>query len=423
MRALNVSELNAQIKSILESTFMDICVQGEISSVKIHTSGHIYLSLKDEHSSVRCVMFKGNARHLNITLEVGQNVQISGSISVYAPKGEYQILCKSITLAGRGELALAYEALKNKLQAKGYFDTSLKKPLPPFPKKIALLTSATGAAKEDMLKIAKKRWENIHITLFNTIVQGVEAKDSIVHNLRLADSFFGTNEAFDVIVLSRGGGSIEDMWAFNEECVAQAIFEAKTPIISAVGHEVDVFISDFVADVRAPTPSAAMEILLPDKNEYLRHIDEMMNALIFALKRHIAHKSAMLEQMREHFYHYNFHSQYSAKMEQIQNLNVMIEQSLKSILQEKQAQCENTYTTLIHHLQHKLRSAQSQYERIFEALSASNPTLLCARGFAQVSKDNIPLTLSALHKGDEFYLSDTHTSIKALCLDVEQSEQ
>lgn len=313
MRALAVSELNVQIKSILESTFMDICVQGEISSVKIHTSGHIYLTLKDEDSSVRCVMFKGNARTLKIKLEVGQNVIIIGSLSVYAPKGEYQILCKSITFAGLGELSRAYEALKNKLSAKGYFESTHKKPLPRFPKRIALLTSATGAAKEDMLKVARKRWENIHITLFNTLVQGEGAKDSIVANLQKADGFFGSKEGFDAIILARGGGSMEDMWAFNEECVADAIYSARTPIISAVGHEVDVFISDFVADVRAPTPSAAMEILLPDKNEYLRTIDEMMNALIFALKTHITHKEKMLQQMLEYFYHYNFQVQYNAK--------------------------------------------------------------------------------------------------------------
>ena len=220
MKALKVSELNTQIKAILEQTFLDVCVQGEISSVKVHTSGHIYLSIKDEHSSIKCVMFKGNTRGLKITLEVGQNVVILGSVSVYTQKGEYQILCKSITLAGVGELALAFENLKNKLQAKGYFESFHKKPMPKFPKRIALLTSATGAAKEDMLKVAQKRWENVHITLFDTLVQGENAKECIVANLALADSFFGTKDGFDVIVLGRGGGSMEDMWAFNEECVA-----------------------------------------------------------------------------------------------------------------------------------------------------------------------------------------------------------
>lgn len=419
MRALAVSELNAQIKSILESTFIDICVQGEISSVKIHTSGHIYLTLKDEDSSVRCVMFKGNTRTLKIKLEVGQSVLIMGALSVYAPKGEYQILCKSITLAGLGELSKAYEALKSKLSTKGYFESTHKKPLPQFPKRIALLTSATGAAKEDMLKVAKKRWENIHITLFNTLVQGEGAKDSIVANLQRADSFFGSPQAFDVIILARGGGSIEDMWAFNEECVADAIFKARTPIISAVGHEVDVFISDFVADVRAPTPSAAMEILLPDKNEYLRTIDEMMNALIFSLKTHITHKEKILQQMFEYFYHYNFQSQYSAKKEQIHNLRMMIKQHILRVLEDKALQCENLRTPLTHSLHSQIRTASSKYECLYEALNALNPRKLCEHSYAQVSKDNMLITLADLNNGDEFYLTDLQCSIKALCVENE----
>ncbi|WP_334096020.1 exodeoxyribonuclease VII large subunit [Helicobacter typhlonius] len=419
MKALKVSELNTQIKAILEQTFLDVCVQGEISSVKVHTSGHIYLSLKDESSSIKCVMFKGNARGLKISLEVGQSVVIMGSVSVYTQKGEYQILCKSITLAGVGELALAFENLKNKLQAKGYFESFHKKPMPKFPKRIALLTSATGAAKEDMLKVAQKRWNLVHITLFDTLVQGENAKECIVANLALADSFFGTKEGFDVIVLGRGGGSMEDMWAFNEECVADAIYSARTPIISAVGHEVDVFISDFVADVRAPTPSAAMEILLPDKNEYLRTIDEMMNALIFALKTHITHKEKMLQQMLEYFYHYNFQVQYNAKKEQIYNLRMMIKQHTLRILEDKALQCENLRALLTHSLHSQIRTAQSKYERLYEALNALNPRKLCEHSYAQVSKDNMLITLADLNKGDEFYLTDLQCSIKALCVENE----
>ena len=417
MKALAVSELNAQIKSILEQTFMDILVCGEISSVKIHTSGHIYLTLKDEHSSIRCVMFKGNARSLKMTLEVGQNVEINGAISVYSPKGEYQILCKSIALAGIGELSRAFEALKTKLSAKGYFDSAHKKPLPRFPKRIALLTSATGAAKEDMLKVAQKRWENIHITLFNTIVQGVEAKDSIVRNIALADSFFGTKEGFDVLIIGRGGGSMEDMWAFNEECVAEAIFAARTPIVSAVGHEIDTFISDFVADIRAPTPSAAMEILLPDKNEYLRLLDEMMNAFASILQKHITHKSDILEQLKEYFRLFNFQSQYMSKTEQIKTLQTMLTRQIEVLLQEKKAQCENMALSLNTLKERYIRAAQSQYERIYEAISVLNPTLLCARGFAQVSKDNMPIVLEQLKQGDTFYLSDIKHSILAQCIE------
>ncbi|MCX2716717.1 exodeoxyribonuclease VII large subunit [Helicobacter sp. MIT 21-1697] len=413
MRALGVSEINAQIKSILESTFMDICVRGEISSVTIHTSGHIYLTLKDENSSVRCVMFKGNARSLKIKLEVGQCVLIMGSLSVYVPKGEYQILCKSITLAGLGELSQAYEALKTKLSAKGYFESAHKKSLPKFPKRIALLTSATGAAKEDMLKVAHKRWNLVHITLFNTLVQGEGAKDSIVENLKRADSFFGTSEGFDVIVLGRGGGSMEDMWAFNEECVADAIYSAQTPIISAVGHEIDVFISDFVADVRAPTPSAAMEMLLPDKNEYLRILDEMMNTYFYALKQQLVFKSDALERVREYFKLYNFEQRYYAKIEQIHILKQMMQDSMNAVLEDKIIKYEHILSSLKMRREEKIQQCQYEYERMLEVFNALNPRSLCTRGYAQISKDGKACKISDIHINEEFYLSDITHSILA----------
>lgn len=413
MEALKVSELNTQIKAILEQTFLDVCVQGEISSVKVHTSGHIYLSIKDEHSSIKCVMFKGNTRGLKITLEVGQNVVILGSMSVYTQKGEYQILCKSITLAGVGELALAFENLKNKLQAKGYFESFHKKPMPKFPKRIALLTSATGAAKEDMLKVAQKRWENVHITLFDTLVQGENAKECIVANLALADSFFGTKDGFDVIVLGRGGGSMEDMWAFNEECVAEAIYRAKTPIVSAVGHEVDVFISDFVADLRAPTPSAAMEMLLPDKFEFLRIIDEMMSAYSSVFQRYITQKQNLIVQLKEYFGLYNFHSQYANKTEQIEVLGQRFTESLKVTLKKKQGEIEKLKTLIDMACEKKLTQAQMESERIFESLSANNPHSLCKNGYAQISKGQKVCTLQDIAVDEVFELGDLDSHIFA----------
>lgn len=413
MKALKVSELNTQIKAILEQTFLDVCVQGEISSVKVHTSGHIYLSIKDEHSSIKCVMFKGNTRGLKITLEVGQNVVILGSMSVYTQKGEYQILCKSITLAGVGELALAFENLKNKLQAKGYFESFHKKPMPKFPKRIALLTSATGAAKEDMLKVAQKRWENVHITLFDTLVQGENAKECIVANLALADSFFGTKDGFDVIVLGRGGGSMEDMWAFNEECVAEAIYRAKTPIVSAVGHEVDVFISDFVADLRAPTPSAAMEMLLPDKFEFLRIIDEMMSAYSSVFQRYITQKQNLIVQLKEYFGLYNFHAQYANKTEQIEVLGQRFTESLKVTLKKRQGEIEKLKTLIDMACEKKLTQAQMESERIFESLSANNPHSLCKNGYAQISKGQKVCTLQDIAVDEVFELGDLDSHIFA----------
>ncbi|WP_110558359.1 exodeoxyribonuclease VII large subunit [Helicobacter cinaedi] len=413
MKALKVSELNTQIKAILEQTFLDVCVQGEISSVKVHTSGHIYLSIKDEDSNIKCVMFKGNARGLKITLEVGQSIVIMGSVSVYTQKGEYQILCKSITLAGVGEFALAFENLKNKLQTKGYFESFHKKPMPKFPKRIALLTSATGAAKEDMLKVAQKRWNLVHITLFDTLVQGENAKECIVANLALADSFFGTKEGFDVIVLGRGGGSMEDMWAFNEECVAEAIYRAKTPIISAVGHEVDVFISDFVADLRAPTPSAAMEMLLPDKFEFLRIIDEMTSAYSSVFERYLGQKQRLIGQLKEYFKLYNFQSQYINKREQIQALGQIFVENFRNILEKKQGEIERVKMLIDVAFERKLTHAQMECERLFEALKASNPRSLCKNGYAQISKEQKVCVLQDIAVNEVFELSDLDLHIFA----------
>ena len=413
MKALKVSELNTQIKAILEQTFLDVCVQGEISSVKVHTSGHIYLSLKDESSSIKCVMFKGNARGLKISLEVGQSVVILGSVSVYTQKGEYQILCKSIALAGVGELALAFENLKNKLQAKGYFESFHKKPMPKFPKRIALLTSATGAAKEDMLKVAQKRWNLVHITLFDTLVQGENAKECIVANLALVDSFFGTKEGFDVIVLGRGGGSMEDMWAFNEECVAEAIYRAKTPIVSAVGHEVDVFISDFVADLRAPTPSAAMEMLLPDKFEFLRIIDEMMGAYSSVFERYLGQKQGLIGQLKEYFKLYNFHAQYTNKTEQIQALGQVFVENCRNVLEKKQGEIERVKMLIDVAFERKLTHAQMECERLFEALKVSNPRSLCKNGYAQINKGQKVYALQDIAVDEVFELSDLDSHIFA----------
>ena len=253
MQTLSVSSLNEQIKTLLESTFTRVLVEGELSRVTCHNSGHIYFTLKDASSSIKAVMFKGNASKLKFELQEGLKVILDGAITLYKPRGEYQINCFSIQPSGHGALALAYEQLKERLSSKGYFDSARKKPLVKFPKKIALITSATGAALQDMLRVANSRYRAIEIDIYDVLVQGESAAPAIVKALGLADA-----KGYDVIVMGRGGGSIEDLWAFNEEIVADAIFKAKTPIVSAVGHEIDWVISDFVADLRAPTPSAAV---------------------------------------------------------------------------------------------------------------------------------------------------------------------
>ena len=289
---MTVSALNEKIKSLLEATFMHIRVEGEIASATYHGSGHLYFSIKDDRSTLRCVMWRSNAARLKFRLEKGESVIIEGSVGVYTPRGEYQLIAVNVEPYGRGSLFLAFEQLKKKLGTKGYFDKERKKAIPRYPDRIALVTSAAGAALQDMLKVARRRWPLAELFVVDTKVQGEGAEDSIARAIRYADSL----EA-DIIVVGRGGGSTEDLWAFNEEKVADAIFVARTPVVSAVGHEVDILISDFVADMRAPTPSAAMEMILPDAAEQRRFLDERFDRLKRRIREIVGiKKKAMLHE-------------------------------------------------------------------------------------------------------------------------------
>ncbi len=272
---LTVSELTYQIKTLLESNFPFIWVEGEISNLTLHSSGHYFFTLKDEKAQIRGVMFRYQAQHLKFRPEDGIKVVVRGRIGVYEPRGEYQILTDFIEPKGKGALQLAFEQTKKRLEAEGLFDPSLKKPLPLLPQKIAIITSPTGAAIRDMLRIIGQRFANLEIVIIPVRVQGAEAPEEIVVALELVD----TLPDIDVVILGRGGGSIEDLWAFNDERVARAIAKCKIPVVSAVGHEIDFTISDFVADVRAPTPSAAAEMVVEKKESLVAFLDTLKSRL------------------------------------------------------------------------------------------------------------------------------------------------
>ncbi|MDR1452336.1 MAG: exodeoxyribonuclease VII large subunit [Helicobacteraceae bacterium] len=293
MTALSVGELTAQLKSSIEANFSVVCVRGETGRVTYHSSGHIYFSLKDSQASIDAVIFRADAARLKFRLETGMQAIASGKISVYPPQGRYQIIAQSVEPDGAGALAVAYEQLKKKLGALGYFDESRKKPLPRYPKLIALVTSATGAALQDMLRVAEKRWLLTRLVCVNTIVQGEAASASITRSIAVADRLNA-----DIVVLARGGGSMEDLWSFNDESVAKAVFDAKTPIVSAIGHEIDFVITDFVADRRAPTPSAAMETILPDMSEERIRLDDISSAFGERLKVLLTQKEGFLNHLK-----------------------------------------------------------------------------------------------------------------------------
>ena len=263
--ALSVTELNQYVKNLVDGDelLMDVCVRGELSNYKIYPSGHHYFTLKDAESSLRCVMFKYSAMKLRFHPENGMSVTAFGRVCVYLRDGAYQLSCTALMPEGMGDLQVAFEQMKAKLSAEGLFDTAHKKPLPPFPEKIAIITSSAGAAIHDMIRILGHRWPMTKVILLPVRVQGVEAPAEIAGAIRYANEF----QVADLIITGRGGGSLEDLWAFNDERVARAIYASRIPVISAVGHEPDVTISDYVADRRASTPSNAAEIAVPDWHE------------------------------------------------------------------------------------------------------------------------------------------------------------
>src|SRR5246127_1903224 len=274
-RAFSVSELTARIRDLFARNFTDIWVTGEISNCHEAQSGHIYCTLKDERAQVRCVCFKNQLRTMKFRPEDGLHVTVRGSIRVYESRGEYQIYIETIEPVGLGALQLAFEQLKKRLEAEGLFNVSRKKPLPLLPSRIGLITSPRGAAVRDVVRILRRRFRNVHLTVYPVRVQGDGASTEIVRAVR----FFNRQKMVDVLILARGGGSLEDLWAFNEEEVARAIADSEIPVISGVGHETDFTIADFVADVRASTPSAAAEVVVQTRREFDRHVKSLQDAL------------------------------------------------------------------------------------------------------------------------------------------------
>lgn len=276
---LSVSELNATIRDILENRLTQVWVEGEISNARVWNTGHMYFTLKDSASQIKAVMFRSAVRYLKFTPEDGIKVVARGKVSVYDPKGEYRIICEHLEPKGVGALQQAFEQLKKRLQSEGLFDQARKRPLPVLPRRIGIVTSLDGAALRDIVRVLRRRYPNAHLVLSPTRVQGEGAGREVAHAIRQVARI----EAVDVVIVARGGGSLEDLWAFNEEVLARAIADAPVPIISGVGHETDFTIADFVADLRAPTPSAAAELVVRRKDEFFAHIDRIGERLDAAI--------------------------------------------------------------------------------------------------------------------------------------------
>jgi exodeoxyribonuclease VII large subunit len=289
-RVLSVADLTAEIRTLLERRFVEIWVEGEISNCRKWNTGHLYFTLKDSVSQIRAVMFRSGVRDLRFTPEDGLHVLARGRVTVYDPKGEYQLVCEHMEPHGLGARQLAFEQLKRRLQAEGLFDAGRKRPLPALPRKIGVVTSLDGAALRDIVKVLRRRYANVHLVIAPARVQGDDAAVEIARAMRQ----IGRVPGVDVVILGRGGGSAEDLWTFNEERVARAIATSRVPVISAVGHETDVTIADFVADLRAPTPSAAAELVVTRKEEFCSRIDRLEDRARGALRTAIARRRSRL---------------------------------------------------------------------------------------------------------------------------------
>src|SRR5713101_3004221 len=291
-----VSELTGKIRDLLAKNFTDISVQGEISNCREAQSGHIYFTLKDDRAQVRCVFFKQQQRGIKFRPEDGLQMTVRGTISVYEARGEYQIYVENLEPVGLGALQLAFEQLKKRLEAEGLFAAERKKPLPLLPSRIGLITSPRGAAVRDVVRILRRRFPNVHLTVYPVRVQGEGAPEEIVKALK----FFNQKKFVDVLILARGGGSMEDLWAFNEEPVARAIAASAIPVISGVGHEADFTIVDFVADLRASTPSAAAEIVVQSRQGFARHLGELQQGIYERIRYLLLERRHALRELATH---------------------------------------------------------------------------------------------------------------------------
>lgn len=349
----SISRVNNYIKRLIDSrpVLQDLWVNGEISNLKRHSSGHIYLTLKDEHSVLKAVMFRQAASHLAFEPDNGLSIIAHGSVSVYEANGEYQLYIEEMKPEGVGALYLQYEQLKKKLADEGLFDEHHKQPLPPFPQRIGVVTAATGAAVRDIINVCTRRFPLAQLIIYPAIVQGAGAKESIVKGI----TYFNRS-GVDVMIVGRGGGSIEDLWAFNEECVARAIYDSKIPIISAVGHETDFTIADFVADRRAPTPSAAAELCVPSADELQRQIAITRNRMHNAIVNHI---NTLRQQLR--------HLTPRDPQERINTLRQRVDMLMQRI---------ESYNEL------KISRLRQQLAAFSSKLDALSPLKTLARGFA-----------------------------------------
>lgn len=395
---LSITQVNEYIRQILDRDEMlaSIAVKGEISNYKLYPSGHHYFTLKDEGGALKCVMFKGSAFKLRFRPENGMKVIALGKISVYPRDGAYQLYCTALTVDGVGDLHAAFEQLKKKLSAEGLFDVAHKKPIPKYPGVIGIVTSSAGAAVHDMIRILNKRYPLTKVRLFPVRVQGAEAPGEISAAIAYANYF----HMADLLIVGRGGGSIEDLWAFNDEQVARAIYHSEIPVISAVGHEPDVTISDYVADLRAATPSNAAELAVPDQQALIQLLDSFSNQLFVSFDRNIRAKRDRL---------------------------LLMASSLKSpeaYLEQRRKSFELLRTRLENGYQLQLSRKQQRYLSCVAKLDAMSPLKVLSRGYAMAQEESgsVIRSVSQVQPGNLVTIRVADGKIRTSVIEIEEEK-
>ena len=397
-QVLSITQINEYIRGKMDSDSLlnQVAVRGEISNYKLYPSGHHYFTLKDESSALRCVMFKGNAMRLRFRPENGMKVIAMGKVSVFPRDGAYQLYCTAMAMDGVGDLYAAFEQLKKKLAAEGLFDPAHKKPLPKYPGTIGIITSSAGAAVHDMLRILNKRYPMTKVRLLPVRVQGVEAPGEIAAAIRYANY----HKLADLLIVGRGGGSIEDLWAFNDERVAYAIYESEIPVIAAVGHEPDVTISDFVADLRAATPSNAAELAVPDQDALRQTLDSMASSMATAFGR----------QLKGAWQHLTVLSQSAAL------------RSPTGYLEQKERQLELLKNRLISAQNTAVSRSRQRYIGNVAKLDAMSPLKVLTRGYsmAQTERGEVIRSVSQVEPGERIHISLSDGKLSATVMEKKE---
>ena len=398
-QVLSITQLNEYIRGKMDADALlnQVAVRGEISNYKQYPSGHHYFTLKDEGAALKCVMFKGNAMRLRFRPENGMKVIAMGKVSVYPRDGAYQLYCTAMAMDGVGDLYAAFEQLKKKLAAQGLFDPAHKQPLPKYPGTIGIITSSAGAAVHDMLRILRKRYPLTQVKLLPVRVQGVEAPGEIAAAIRYANHY----QLADLLIVGRGGGSIEDLWAFNDERVAHAIYESKIPVISAVGHDPDVTISDYVADLRAATPSNAAELAVPDRDALSQNLDSICSAMAAALNR-------QLKSSRQHL--------------QVLSQSPTL-RSPTGYLEQKGRELELLKNRMISAQNNFISRKNQRYIAAVSKLDAMSPLKVLSRGYAmaQTQEGSVVRSVSQVELGERITVSLSDGTLSATVMDKKEN--